>query len=960
MPLVRSVCLRRSWSQSARDAQMGKTKAKAKAQATLSCVGFYPLLIKMAAAVGKFASVPGKYWTNCPAADKVKRFKCTVISFVALHDYGDGVKGPGFFLKEMGEDGCGSLEPGVASGAEFVMSYPQPFLEHYYYENRAELPDAMREKLFPSNHALGLGTTGVGASPDAEGGADSNDGDAVGGEGAPAKVKQEVRRPPVFEFLEQVSSTLAMHGPKRGQYTIKNTCCVLTPAGPCGGSITTYSSGDGKAETTSNAWTHIREKAKSCPAHAQVLATLNTTNRNMVQLEDGEYVRVMNFEEAFPHHVNYVWCRARGIFSAHLGSKPLFRKYVRNYEPRAVFPHNEVQYNIALCIKELQDEEQLVRITVIQKEFKFGPCIGIQLDMWTDPNTHIAYGGINMVTTREPTPLVFSAGSTGTKEKKKPPQLHATSEVLDFDVFPQTEHSGATIREWFEGVMGVKKIYISCISGATPDGASDGQLGLRLVNGLGEKVDTCKLHGLQRSVLYSIGLAGKTSSNLACKMTLKAHNRTAQLSNQSRAVSDGIRKGQLAADVPLSKILSTVDTCTTRWGNQFRQVSRNNVLKPVIDPVVETYKRENRGKKDAIVEDDETNPTSRLGVAVPASAIGLNSLQWDESLEIESFLDHPFQIKDSIEHKGYVTGATSLFLLHDLKKGCAPDKALVVKAHPSTVKVEDRMRQTESRKAEDLHSLIVTARKKMVEELDARFFDNAERPSNIRLVQAWMGKQHPAEKWMPEAWRVLAKGLYLGMLREAGKIAGIGLRSSPPRKVQKMAGGTSSLVRNLSDDEDNLNSPAEPAANFDTVTDEAARWANLDKQKIREYLDKDGIVNEFALVYNLRNSFPLHYIVFKQTASHLPHEGNSEQLFSRAGGLSDNNGKMDPARLGVWTAIGVNYSTYKPTCAQILERYMLKFSKGGTAAQLHQDDIGLLDSGCEGEEAEYLVQAGSS
>ena len=30
-----------------------------------------------------------------------------------------------------------------------------------------------------------------------------------------------------------------------------------------------------------------------------------------------------------------------------------------------------------------------------------------------------------------------------------------------------------------------------------------------------------------------------------------------------------------------------------------------------------------------------------------------------------------------------------------------------------------------------------------------------------------------------------------------------------------------------------------------------------------------GIVNEFALVYHLRHSFPLYFIVFKQIASHL-------------------------------------------------------------------------------------------
>jgi hypothetical protein len=79
-------------------------------------------------------------------------------------------------------------------------------------------------------------------------------------------------------------------------------------------------------------------------------------------------------------------------------------------------------------------------------------------------------------------------------------------------------------------------------------------------------------------------------------------------------------------------------------------------------------------------------------------------------------------------------------------------------------------------------------------------------------------------------------------------------------------------------------------------------------------------------------------------ASHLPHEGNSEQLFSRTGALSDNNGKMDPTRLAVWTSIGVNYSTFQPGHKQILERYLLKFSKGGKG-KLHEDDLGLLEAG---------------
>ena len=82
---------------------MAKSKAKSRAPA----LSFYPLLIQLtkpALAIGKQASVIGKYWHSCPASDKDKRFKCTIVEFKALHDFGEGVKGAGFLLKEMGID----------------------------------------------------------------------------------------------------------------------------------------------------------------------------------------------------------------------------------------------------------------------------------------------------------------------------------------------------------------------------------------------------------------------------------------------------------------------------------------------------------------------------------------------------------------------------------------------------------------------------------------------------------------------------------------------------------------------------------------------------------------------------------------------------------------------------------------------------------------------------------------
>ena len=168
------------------------------------------------------------------------------------------------------------------------------------------------------------------------------------------------------------------------------------------------------------------------------------------------------------------------------------------------------------------------------------------------------------------------------------------------------------------------------------------------------------------------------------------------------------------------------------------------------------------------------------------------------------------------------------------------------------------------------------------------------------------------------------------------------------------------VFSNLATRDEDEGGGAAHGEDYDTVTDEAARWASLDKTTVGEYRDEAGIVNEFALLFHVRKAFPLHYIVFRQTASHLPHEGNSEQLFSRSGALSDDNGRMDPARLAVWTSIGVNFSTYRPSNKQILERYFLKFSKGGKAANLHEDDLGLLDPEADAANGGgYAVQAGN-
>ena len=88
-----------------------------------------PQLAKPATAIGEFVEIQGSDWGSCPAADKDKWFKCIVRQFEAVHDFPGGTKSAGFQVQEMGESGEGSLEPGIASGDVFWVTYPNPFLE---------------------------------------------------------------------------------------------------------------------------------------------------------------------------------------------------------------------------------------------------------------------------------------------------------------------------------------------------------------------------------------------------------------------------------------------------------------------------------------------------------------------------------------------------------------------------------------------------------------------------------------------------------------------------------------------------------------------------------------------------------------------------------------------------------------------------------------------------------------
>ena len=122
-------------------------------------------------------------------------------------------------------------------------------------------------------------------------------------------------------------------------------------------------------------------------------------------------------------------------------------------------------------------------------------------------------------------------------------------------------------------------------------------------------------------------------------------------------------------------------------------------------------------------------------------------------------------------------------------------------------------------------------------------------------------------------------------------------------------------------------------AEFDAVTDEIGRWSSLSEDECQRVVE-NGVLNEIETMWQLRVLFPLHFFVFKQTVSHLAVEANVEQVFSRAGQLSEVN--LDPDTLTDMVLIRFNKLTYKPSLKDVMDKYYEMFRDKNQGNKLHR------------------------
>ena len=108
-----------------------------------------------------------------------------------------------------------------------------------------------------------------------------------------------------------------------------------------------------------------------------------------------------------------------------LNRNMMFKDLIHGFEPRAVLPDNVTVHRIAELADALQTAQRRVSRAAIIRQFVNLPCIGIQLDLWTDSNGGIAYAGAHDSWTVETEEGIF-----------------VDSSLVDFAVFRRSRGGG--------------------------------------------------------------------------------------------------------------------------------------------------------------------------------------------------------------------------------------------------------------------------------------------------------------------------------------------------------------------------------------------------------------------------------------------------------------------------------------------------------------------------------------
>ena len=128
----------------------------------------------------------------------------------------------------------------------------------------------------------------------------------------PSEVEFGTAKQPGAGLFKVISDKLIEMGPTSGKFAALWECTILDESGRACCNRRRINHDKNKTCQTSNLIAHLRERSVTCNFHKAAMKQVDIGSKNCVEV-DCNMVKIHNFTEAFPHHVDLLWLRVRGL-----------------------------------------------------------------------------------------------------------------------------------------------------------------------------------------------------------------------------------------------------------------------------------------------------------------------------------------------------------------------------------------------------------------------------------------------------------------------------------------------------------------------------------------------------------------------------------------------------------------------------------------------------------------------
>lgn len=238
-------------------------------------------------------------------------------------------------------------------------------------------------------------------------------------------------------------------------------------------------------------------------------------------LPDGTNVKAYTHDDPLQREQNVKLLNLiqRRALPNNFGESREVKEWAESMDPRTTPAGGETIGRMSLAKREVIETKK----TIMYRDMKErGQRMSCQLDMMSKNGISFAVMNVAYIEEIHDSLLGFEKGSLRKAWKVE-------TDVLDFEEFPENEHTGENIFKWAKSTVEKFDLELSDFVVMCPDGASNCRAAMALMRAKATALETpiCNIHQIARSVLKGAGLQGSlaNSENDDLRRVLEKHRR---------------------------------------------------------------------------------------------------------------------------------------------------------------------------------------------------------------------------------------------------------------------------------------------------------------------------------------------------------------------------------------------------------------------------------------------------